>query len=223
VKRAYFILALSALSIKGDTLEAVLNRMDQAAKTFKSMSADVHKTEYSEVLDETNTEDGTFKMTKKAKSAVTLLADFQGRDGRAILIADSKAKVYHPKANSVEIYETRGAIKSVDSLLLIGFGTPRAELEKKFRITLGGLSETVDGKKATRIDLTPNSKGEQDVFNTIQLWIPENEGNPIQEKVLKGKGYYLLQFKNRAINPPLPPSAFELNLPKDVKVIPAGK
>ena len=132
-------------------------------------------------------------------------------------------KVYHPKANSVEVYETKSTIKSVDSLLLVGFGTPRAELEKKFRITLGGSSETIDGKKATRIDLTPNSKEEQNVFNTIQLWIPENEGNPIQEKVMKGKDYHLLQFKNRTINPPLPPDAFELHLPKDVKVIHAGK
>ena len=73
MKGVYFILALSALLVKADSLEAVLSRMDQAAKTFKSMSADVHKTDYSEVLDETNTEDGTFKMTKKAKSAVTLL------------------------------------------------------------------------------------------------------------------------------------------------------
>jgi outer membrane lipoprotein-sorting protein len=221
VKRAYFILALSLL-VKADTLEAVLSRMDQAAKTFKSMSADVHRTDYTEVLDETNSEDGTFKMTKKAKSAVTLLADFTGRDSRKILIADSKVKVYHPKANSVDVYETRSTIKSVDSLLLVGFGTPRADLEKKFHITLGP-GETVDGKKATRIDLTPNSKEEQNVFNTIQLWFPENEGNPIQERVVKGKDYHLFQFKNRAINPPLPPSAFELDLPKDVKVIHAGK
>lgn len=227
MKRAYciprntaVILALAA-SLRAETLNDVLQRMDQASRTFKSMLANVHRTDYSDLFQETNAEDGTFRMMKRAKSGVVLLAEFTGRDPRKLRIADNKLEIYHPKANSEDVYNTRKFTKSADELLLVGFGTSRADLEKKYNISLGG-SETIAGVKATRIDLKPKSAEEKNFFNTIQLWIPEDKGNPIQEKVLSGKeskDYNLLQYSNIKINPTLPDSDFELNLPAGVKVI----
>ena len=221
------IFIAAALGVRGaDTLDAVLNRMDQASKVFKSLSADVHRTEYSSLFDETKTEDGTFRMMKKSESSVLLLAEFTGRDERRIHLANGKLRVYHPKANSVDIYETDKKLsKSADTLILVGFGTRRAELEKEYTITLGP-SETVAGTKTTRIDLKPKSKDKRDIFNAIQLWIPEDQGNPIQEKVLTGKeskDFYLLQLSHLRINPSLPESAFELKVPPGVTPIKAGK
>lgn len=226
MKRVYLLLAVSALALRADSLDAVLNRMDQAARQFRALTSDVHRTDYSDLFSETNVEDGTFKMLKKARSGVVrLLAEFTGRDPRKIFIADNKIEVYHPKANSVDEYDTRKFTKSADLLILVGFGTTRADLEKKYVISLGP-TETVAGVRATRIDLKPKSAEEKNFFNVIQLWIPEDKGNPIQEKVLSGKenkDYNLLQFSNLKINPPLPESGFELKLPPGVKIIKAGK
>ena len=220
MKRTALIVAL-AVSIRAETLNDVLQRIDQASRTFKSMTADVHRTDYSDLFSETNGEDGKFKMLKRAKTGVVLLADFSGRNERKLRVSDNKLEIYHPKANSEDVYNTRKFTKSADELLLIGFGTTRADLERKFNITLGG-SETINGVKATRIDLKPKSAEEKNFFNTIQLWIPEDKGNPIQEKVLSGKenkDYNLLQYTNVKINPALTDSELELNLPAGVKVI----
>jgi outer membrane lipoprotein-sorting protein len=56
----------------------------------------------------------------------------------------------------------------------------------------------------------------------IQLWIPEDKGNPIQEKLLSGKeskDYNLWVYSNMRINPAIPDSDFEMTLPAGVKVI----
>jgi len=220
VKLIYLILALAA-PLRADSLNDVLTRMDQAARTFKSLLADVKRTDYSDLFSETNVEEGTFKMLKRARTGVVLLAEFTGRDNRKLRISENKLEIYHPKANSEDVYNTRKFTKSADELLLVGFGTSRADLERKYNISLGG-SETIGSVKATRIDLKPKSAEEKNFFNTIQLWIPEDKGNPIQEKVLSGKeskDYNLLQFSNVKVNPALPDSDFELNLPAGVKVI----
>jgi outer membrane lipoprotein-sorting protein len=225
VKRAFFILALTALRARADSLKEVLARMDQAARAFRSLSADVHKTDYIDVLSDTQVEDATFKMKKQAKSGVVLLAEFRGRDPRKMRIAVEKIEYYHPKANSVEEYDTRKYTKSVDQILLVGFGVTSADLQKKYSIAVGG-SETIKGVKTTRLDLTPKSAEAKKIFNMIQLWIPENKGNPIQEKRLLGKenkDYNLFEFSNEQINPALSDSDFELNLPPNVKHIVAGK
>jgi hypothetical protein len=229
VKRAYLILAITASLARADSLDAVLLRMDQAAQKFMSMSASVHKTQYTDVLTETSEEDGTFKMMKHAKTGVILLAEFTGRDQRKLKIAGSKLEIYYPKANTEDIYDTRKYAKSVDQFLLVGFGQSRAELEKTYNIKLGG-SETVGNIKTTRIDLTPKKAETQKLFNVIELWIPDGKANPIQEKMISGKeskDYILFQFSNVEIrgtsDKALPDSDFELNLPAGVKHINAGK
>ena len=217
------MLALTASFLSAESLQDVLRRMDQSAKTFRSLSADVHKTDYTAVYDETTVEDGTFKMMKRAKTAV-LLAEFRGRDPRKLRIAGNKVEYYHPKANSVDEYDARKFTKSVDQILLVGFGVSSADLQKDYDISAGG-SETIDGRKTTRLDMTPKSAERKKVFNMVQLWIPEDQGNPIQEKRLSGKenkDYNLLQFSNVKINPALPDSDFELNLPAGVKRNKAG-
>jgi outer membrane lipoprotein-sorting protein len=219
VKLAYFILALAPLS-RGDSLEAVLDRMDQAARTFHSLSADLRRTDYSSLFDEKKGEDGKLKIMKRAKTGVALLVEFTGQDPRKLRVSGNKAEIYYPKANSEDVYDTRKFTKSADLLMLVGFGTSRADLEKRFTISLGG-SETMGGIKTTRIDLVPKSKEEKNFFNTVQLWVPEDKGNPIQEKFLTGKeskDYNAFLFSNLKINPPLPDSDFELNLPAGVKV-----
>ena len=226
---AYFILALAAMGARADSLDVVLQRMDQAALKFRSLTAKVHHVEYSDVLSDTSEEDGTFKMMKHAKTGVILLGNFTGKDERTVRLAGSLAQVYYPKANQVDEYDTRKFTKSADLLILVGFGTTRAELEKTYTISLGG-NETVGTTKTTRIDLKPKSSEAKKLFNVIQLWIPDGGANPIQEKVLSGKhdqDYKLFLFSDEQIrtsaDPALPESDFKLILPAGVKKMTPGK
>jgi outer membrane lipoprotein-sorting protein len=229
VKHACLILALSTAFARADSLDAVLNRMDQAAAKFRSLNANVRHTDYTDVLSDTSVEEGTFKILKRAKTSVVLLAEFTGKDARKVWMSGNTVKIYYPKANSVDIIDTRKFTKSADQLLLVGFGVSKAELEKMYDISLGG-NETVGTTKTTRIDLKPKSAEAKKLFNVIQLWIPDGGANPIQEKVLSGKDnkdYKLFEFSNENIrtttDPQLPASDFELNLPPGVKPITPGK
>src|SRR5438128_1256315 len=106
--------------VLADSLDAVLLRMDQSAPKFRAVGTNFRETFHSDVFDETKSEDGSFKMRKHAKTGVVLLADFTGRDARKMRIAGSKLEMYHPKANSVDEYDTGKLIKSVDQFLLVG-------------------------------------------------------------------------------------------------------
>jgi hypothetical protein len=223
VKRAYLILLAAASLVRADSLNDVLNRMDQAAQKFRSLTAHVHHIDYTDVLSDTSEEDGTFKMLKRAKTGVVFLGEFTGRDSRKVWMSGNTVKIYYPKANSVDTFDTRKFTKSADLLLLVGFGTTKAELDKMYNIALGG-TEMVGSTKTTRLDLKPKSAEAKKLFNVIQLWIPDGGANPIQEKVLSGKDnkdYKLFQFSDEQIrttaDPPLPASDFELNLPAGVK------
>ena len=228
MKRAYLIVALAASFARADSLADVLNRMDQAAAKFRSLTARVHHIDYTDVLSDTTEEEGTFKMMKRAKTVV-FLGDFRGRDARQVWMSGNTVRIYYPKANEVDNFDTRKYTKSADLLLLDGFGTSKADLEKKYDISLGG-NETIGTTKTTRIDLKPKSPEAKKLFNVIQLWIPNGGANPIQEKVLSGKenkDYKLFQFSDEKIltvaDPALPASDFELKLPQGVKNISPGK
>ena len=229
MKRACLILGLAATLAPADSLDQVLTRMDQAAQKFRSLTAHVHHTTYTDVLSDTQEEEGTFKMMKQAKTGVVLLGDFVGKDARKVRIASNKIEIYYPKANEVDQFDTRKFTKSADLLLLVGFGTTKAELQKLYDISLGG-PETLGSTKTTRIDLKPKSAETKKLFNIIQLWFPDGGANPIQEKVLSGKeskDYQLFQFSDEKVltsaDKPLPASDFELNLPPGVKTIKPGK
>jgi outer membrane lipoprotein-sorting protein len=221
VKRAYFILALAASLVRAESVDQVLRRMDQAAQNFKSLAANVRQTDYHDLFQEKTVEDGEFRMMKRSKNGVVLLAKFKGQDERKVRISDNRLEIYHPKANSEDIYDTRKLTKSMDSFLLVGFGVSSKELLDAYQITIGG-TEVLDGVNTTRLDLAPKSAEKQNLFKMIQLWIPQDKGNPIQERVLLGKeskDYHLLQFSDLKINPAIPASEFELNLPAGVKQI----
>jgi len=219
VKRAYFIFALVASLARAETVEQVLRRMDQAAQAFKSLSANFRQTDYHDLFQEKTVENGQLKMTKRTKTDVVVLAEFTGKDERKLRKAGNRLEIYHPKAKSEDIYDTRKLTKSMDSFFLVGFGVSSKELLETYQITVGG-SEVIDKVNTTRLDLAPKSTDKQNLFKMIQLWIPEDKGNPVQERVLNGKeskDYHLLQFSDMKINPALPDSAFELNLPAGVK------
>ncbi len=220
MKRASFILVLAATVLRADSLEDVLKRMDQAAVNFRSMSANLRKTIRTDVLDDTEVNDGVIKMIKNGKDKFALLAKFEGRDPLTLHLSGHTAEMFYPKANTVQIYDTRNAVKSVDQYLFVGWGTPLAELKKTYTVALGG-AETVDGVKTTRIDLTPNSVEAKKIFNKIQLWFPDGKAYPMQEKIFTSDGYKLFQYSNAKIlttaDPTPPASDFELNLPAGVK------
>jgi outer membrane lipoprotein-sorting protein len=211
--------ALIAPSSSGETLDTVLANMDRASKEFKSMSAKIKQTDYTAVIKETNNLSGEVRLKHGKKGELVGVVDFQEPEPRVIHLSGHTAEMYYPKANTVEIYDIGKHAGTIEQFILLGFGTPVAELNKSYTIAAGG-TETVEGAQTTRLELTPKTPELQKIVTGILLWIPEGKGNPVQEKVLKpSKDYTVIHYSDLHVNPPLPESAFALNLPAGVKEI----
>ena len=211
-------LLLAASTARSETLEDVLAHMDRGAREFRALSAKMKRVQYTAVIDEKSETEGIIRL-RRAKNGTTGVLEFQGAEQRTVFIAGKNIQIYYPKANSVEIYDASKYVSNIDQFLLLGFGTSSAELRQSYGLKVLG-SETLAGAPAMRLELTPKSVEVKKLISKIELWIPEGQSNPIQEKVTEpSKNYELVTYSAIQVNPNLPDSAFDLKLPAGVKKI----
>jgi outer membrane lipoprotein-sorting protein len=210
--------ALTSLRARGEALDEVLGRMDRSARSFHSFTAKMHRVQFTAVLNESSAMEGTMRL-KREKSGTTGIVEFQPPDPRTVFVNGKNIQVFYPKANTVEIYDASKYLSNIDQFLLLGFGTTSAELMKSYDVKAGGV-ETIEGKMCTRIGLTPKTADMKQLIAKIDLWIAEGDSTPLREKVTEpSRNYELVDYSGVQLNPQLPDSAFELNLPKTVKKI----
>jgi outer membrane lipoprotein-sorting protein len=228
ISRRALILLLAAVgsllaadsSARAASLEDVLARMDNAAKKLTSYSVIVKRVDHYKYSIEES--DGAMRF-KRSGSGVSGIMDFTtGPDHTIWRLNGGSADEYLPKANDVRHWDLGkfGATGiAMVQFLSLGFGSTRDQLMKDYVVTLGG-AETVNEKPATRIVLTPKSAETLTIVTTIELWIPDGEGYAIQQKGTKpSKETFLATFSDVRVNPTLPDSAFQLNVPRNVKRI----
>jgi outer membrane lipoprotein-sorting protein len=206
------------LALRADSLSDVLARMDRAAKGFMAITMDVKQTDYTAVLDESKESSGTMAL-RRTRNGNEMLVKFSEPDPYEWLLSGHTARKYSPRANTVEIYDSN-KLGAAEKMMLTGFGVSAADLRKDYDIKLVG-PENIGSVPTTHIELTPKSADVRKNYATkIDLWIPDGQANPIREKLMTpSKDYYLWNYSKLKVNPPLPDSAFRLNLPPGVKEI----
>jgi outer membrane lipoprotein-sorting protein len=206
----------SAVLLQADSLPEVLARMDSAAKNFMAVTADVKRTEYTAVLDESKESSGTIAL-RRTKNGNEALFKFLEPDPYELQLSGRTAKKYSPRPKTLEIYDSN-KLPGAEKMMLLGFGVSAADLRKDYDIKLVG-PENIGSVPTTHIELTPKSAEVRKNYATkIDLWIPDGQANPIREKVTEpSKDYDLATYSNLKVNPPLSDSAFSLNLPPGVK------
>jgi outer membrane lipoprotein-sorting protein len=211
-----FAVLVFALPLRADSLSEVLARMDRAAKDFMAATADVKRTDYTAVLDESKESSGTMAL-RRTKNGNEALVRLSLPDPYELQLSGHTAQKYSPRANTVEIYDTN-KLGVVEKMMLAGFGVSTADLRKDYDIKLVG-PENIGSVPTTQIELTPKSADvRKNYFTKMDLWIPDGQANPIREKVTEpSKDYLLMTYSNLKVNPPLPDSAFRLNLPAGVR------
>jgi outer membrane lipoprotein-sorting protein len=198
-----------------ETLDQTLARMDNAADGFRSMTAKVRRVSYLAVLNADDVYEGTTAL-RRTKRDVRVLVHFTSPDDKSVALSGTKIESYLPKLNVVQEYDF-GSHQQVEKFLSLGFGASGADLRRDYALKALG-DDTVNGEKTSRIELTPKDKAVLQQFPKIELWIPLTKGYPVQQKLYqRGGDYMLITYSDVAINPPLPDSAFKLNLPKGVK------
>ena len=214
---AVFALVGVAVLPAAETLGAVQARMDKSAAEFAAMSARVKKVSYTAVIKDSSVETGTFMIKKLKPGDVRVRMEMEKPDARSIALSRKKYEIFLPKINTVQEYDLTQYGRLVDQFLLLGFGTPVRDITKSYDMVVTG-TETIDGKQTTRVELRPKLASVKEHLKLVEIWIPLNDGNPIQQKFLQPSGDYTLStYMDVKINPLMKDADVQLTLPKNVK------
>lgn len=197
------------------TLDKVLRELDEAAKDFHSLSADVERTKVTVVVNDKSTENGSI-LVRGDK----MLLDMKPPDARTILRTGDNLYVYTPGLKRVEEYNIAKNRALVDQFLQLGFGQSGKDLEKHYLITLQG-ETSLDERKTLELELTPKSEQVRSQFSKIQIWFDESSWLPIQQELFEtGSGdYSIIHYTKIVRNPDIPESQFKPHWPKGTERI----
>ena len=199
----------------GPSLESVLRQLNNAAKDFHSLSADIERTKVTVVVNDHSTETGTL-LVRGDK----MLLDFKAPDPRTILRTGDNLYIYTPGLKRVEEYDLGKNRALVDQFLLLGFGTDGKELQKGYLITVMG-EDKLDDKKTVELELTPKSDAVRNQVSKIQIWFDESSWLPVQQQFYEaGSGdYSTVRYSKVVRNPALGDNQFKSHWPKGTQRI----
>ena len=211
------LLSAANLLTAAETLAAITARMDQAAPEFKTISAKLKKSSFTKIIDDTTSENGTILIKRVKANEMRVKIDFIGDDARTALFHDRKYEVLLPKLKVVQEYDLGQYGSLVDQFMLLGFGTSGKSLVENYGIKLVK-QEELAGQQTSRLELIPKSKEARVHLSKIEMWIPEGQAYPVQQKLHFPSGNYdTVTYSDLKLNAPLSDDALRLDLPKGVK------
>ncbi len=213
---AVCLFAFSA-SLRAQTVDAILARMDQAAPNFHAMSADVRMVTYTAILSDNTVEKGTLKMQRLKGNEVRAIIDFSAEtDARVIAFLGKIVRIYYPKLETYQDYEVGKNSQILNQYLLLGFGSSGRNLAKSYDIRLEG-SEEVGGTATSKLLLVPKDANVKQHLTKIEVWIPNDAAYPVQQQFFEPSGNNRkVTYSNIQLNPPIA-GTLELKLPAGVK------
>jgi outer membrane lipoprotein-sorting protein len=194
------------------TLESVLALMDNSARDFHTLTADIEHLKYTAVVKDTSTESGHIFVRRDDKMRIEIVKP----DPRTILRNGDSLFVYTPKINRVEEFNLGKNRSMIDQYVRLGFGTRSEDMKKSYLITFLG-EEEFDHKKTATLELTPKSDAVRAQITKIQMWIDEATWLPVQQKFFEtGAGdYVLFHYTSMMKNLKIGDDKFKQDWPKD--------
>lgn len=206
-----------------DLLRSAFMKMDQAARTFKGMTADVTQVSHTAAINDDETDTGTIAVRRTKPRSMELLMHFQKPDEKVVHFSGRQLEVYIPKSNSEQIYDLGKKNNMVQQFLLIGLGSSSEDVQSGYAVKLGG-EDTVGGQKSVRLELTPKSQDVAKLFRLIEIWVAESgdsSGVAVQQKLHEEGGDYILAtYSGIKLDPNLPENAVKLSVKDAAKSYP---
>jgi len=198
-------LLLAASPAGAPDASAVLKALETAGRGLKTMKAAFVETKVLTLLNEKQETRGNVTLQIPGRMRWDYLTPQPG----VMMIRDGTFERYVPQTKQVFRGGARG-----EADLLVGFGPGAADLGKKYEVTLLP-EEKVGAIRSYVLDLRPRAGG--GLFSAIRLWVDEARVIPVQTRLTEPTGdYSTIRFDDVVVNRPLPSTAFELKLPKDV-------
>jgi outer membrane lipoprotein-sorting protein len=192
------------------TLPGILSQLDETAKTFHGLSADVERTNVTVVVNDHSTEDGTL-LVRGDKMLLQMTAP----DPKTILKTGDNLYMYTPGLKRVEEINLGKNRDLVDEFLLLGFGTSGKGLQKGFDIKYAG-EDKVGDKSDAKLELTPRVASVKNQFSKIEIWLDQSTWLADQQKLTQnGSGDYVnVRYTKVVRNPNISESQFKPHWPK---------
>jgi len=174
---------LCALTAYGadPALQAVYQRMDRAAATFKGFTADLVKLEHHAIIDDNEKQTGTIAVRKPTPHSIQVLEKFLP-DGEQIELNGTHVQDYHPKINTLRADDLGKKYHGlIEEVMLIGLGGNSKDLLEGYQVSMGG-PETVGGQAATRLILIPKDPQLLKTFPKFEVWYSDVTGIAVQQK-----------------------------------------
>lgn len=199
------------------SLESIQHQMDEAARNFRSLSAEVERTKVTVVVNDRSTESGLIRV-RGDKMLLELKAG--EAEARTVLRNGDNLYLYNPGLKRVEEYNLGKHRALVEEFLLLGFGTSGKDLRRAFRVTLAG-EPILDGKKTVELELTPKSADVQKQISKVNLWLDPSTMMPVQQEFYEtGSGdYSIVRYSHVTENADIPESVFRAHWPKGTQKV----
>jgi len=206
------------LSAEEMTLDKILSQMDKAGADLSSMRAGIHQKKWTEILEEFDDgESGEFSFLRTPKGAY-LRKDIESPTVNSLVIKEGQVLFYQPAIKQAQRYDLGGHGDKAEFLLL-GFGSDKEALRETYDITLVG-PEQLEEQQTYKLELTPKSEKVAAFFVRISLWVDTEMWVPVQQQLVEPtQDYLLIRFADIELNPKLPKAAFDVDLPKDTRII----
>jgi len=200
------------------SLNAILSRMDATAPSFKGITAKLRMVTHTAILNDDSTQNGMLHMRRLKPGEVRALINFTDeKDKHTVAFGDRTVKMYYPNLNLVQVYDLGKNAKLIDQYLLLGFGSSGKDLQNSYEIKEAG-TESINGKKATKLELIPKSKDALERLAKAELWFPEDADYPVQQKFYQPNGNFtVVTYSDFELNPSFNQKELELNTPPEVK------
>ena len=205
---ALLFLAARAASAADDK-DRVLRRLDAAAASFHSTSAEFQFDSYqTDPIPDHELQKGIVYYERKAGS-FQMAAHIKETNGKATpkmyVYSDGKLRLVEPMINQVTTIAKAGKF---ESYLMLGFGASGKDLEQKWEIKYLG-SETVDNVKTEKLELIAKDPEVRRIFPRITIWLDLTRGLSLKQVFDEGQGQSRVSvYFNIKVNQPLPADAF---------------
>jgi len=201
-------------------LEAVLEKMNAAAASFRTTQAEFEWDRYEKVIDEVDdVQTGTiyYRRTGKnieMKADIKMAGNSPGQlkpEPKYVLFSGGTVRMYLPKPDQITVYDLGKNRADFESYLVLGFGGSGQDLVKAFDVTHLG-PETINGVATAKLQLAPKSEKVRNAFKQILLWIDLENGISVQQQFFDQQGdYRLAKYSSIQVNgKKIPDEVFKL-------------
>ena len=206
---AFLALLLPVPGAFADDLEGVLRKLDAAAASFQSTTADFEfDSTQTDPVPDTDVQKGIVYYDRKG-NAFQMGVHINEVNGKPvpkiITVSGGVFKLYEQLPNQV----TRSSkVSKYESYLVLGFGASGKDLQQKWNITYLG-SETLNGIKTDKLQLIAKDPQVLKLFPKVVIWIDPSRGVSLKQFFDEGQGQSrTCIYSNIKVNQPLPADAF---------------